>query len=150
MNYQKRVALLVLLDSLIVIFSIYASFVMIYPDQNIFTDKLLLISAIILLLCYHFFAFFYQLYHKIWEYASVGEVVAIINAVTLMIIVTAFMQFIISQTVYVRVLAITWMFHIILIGGSRFSWRLSRNRLIKSNDHNKRALIVGADRKSVV
>lgn len=117
---------------------------MIYPDQNIFTDKLLLISAIILLLCYHFFAFFYQLYHKIWEYASVGEVVAIINAVTLMIIVTAFMQFIISQTVYVRVLAITWMFHIILIGGSRFSWRLSRNRLIKSNDHNKRALIVGA------
>src|SRR5699024_12073067 len=47
--------------------------------------------------------------------------------------------------IYRRALFVTWMLHIIMIGGSRFIWRVFRDRYI-SNNHTekKRTLIVGA------
>lgn len=39
---------------------------------------------------------------------------------------------------------ITWMLHIIFIGGSRFSWRVYRDRYIHTNRIKKRTLIIGA------
>src|SRR5699024_9396097 len=47
-------------------------------------------------------------------------------------------------TLYRRALLVTWMLHIILIGGSRFIWRVVRDRYIKKSDSKKRTLIVGA------
>jgi FlaA1/EpsC-like NDP-sugar epimerase len=46
--------------------------------------------------------------------------------------------------IYVRVLGITWMLHILLIVGSRFSWRVYRDRYMKPLTKGKRTLIVGA------
>ena len=46
--------------------------------------------------------------------------------------------------VYFRVLGITWMLHVLLIGGSRFSWRVFRDHYIAPNPNKKRTLIVGA------
>lgn len=40
-------------------------------------------SSVALLLGYHLFAFVYNLYKKAWEYASIGELVGIVKAVTL-------------------------------------------------------------------
>ena len=45
---------------------------------------------------------------------------------------------------YFRVLGITWMLHVLLIGGSRFSWRVFRDHYISPNPNKKRTLIVGA------
>ncbi len=45
---------------------------------------------------------------------------------------------------YLRVLMLTWMFHVLLIGGSRFSWRMFRDRYIRKLTNQKRTLIVGA------
>lgn len=143
MGYQKRVPLLMLLDSLIVMFAIYVGYFILYPNAG-FTLPMLLVSSITLVLCHHFFAFRYRLYHKVWEYASVGEVVAIVKAVTFSIIVTGLIQLIVFQYIYLRVLGITWMLHVILIGGSRFSWRLFRDHYIKPNAKKKRTLIIGA------
>lgn len=41
-------------------------------------------------------------------------------------------------------LAITWMLHILFIGGSRFAWRIIRDNYITKSMNKKRALIVGA------
>ncbi|MFD2991144.1 nucleoside-diphosphate sugar epimerase/dehydratase [Fictibacillus nanhaiensis] len=144
MSYQKRVSMLILLDSLIVLTAIYVGYYTLHPYFNIYTFNMLVISSVTLLASHHLFAFRYRLYQKAWEYASVGEMLGIMRAVTLSIIVAAVVQFFINGNVYVRVLGITWMLHIILIGGSRFSWRIYRDLFFNTNTDKKRALIIGA------
>lgn len=144
MTYRKRLGLLVVLDSLIVMTSIYFSMLILSVDFNIFKSPLLLLTMITLLISHHVFAFIYRLYHKAWEYASIGELMAIFKAVTYSIITTGIIQFVFLQDVYFRALGITWMMHILLIGGSRFCWRIYRDRFLKPTANMKRTLIVGA------
>jgi FlaA1/EpsC-like NDP-sugar epimerase len=144
LSYKKRVPLLILLDSFIVLSSIFMGFYILNPYMNVYTVPMLWISSITLLISHHFFAFSYRLYQKAWEYASVGELTAIVKAVTLSVSLAGVVQLVLSQDVYLRVLGITWMLHVILIGGSRFSWRVFRDRFISPNPNMKRTLIVGA------
>ncbi len=133
-----------LLDSLIVLSAIYIGYFILHPYMSVYTIQALVLSSVTLLISHHLFAFIYRLYHKAWEYASVGEMLAIIKAVTFSIVTTAVVQLIVNDNIYIRVLGITWMLHIIFIGGSRFSWRMYRDRYMKSKQTKKRALIVGA------
>lgn len=144
MSYRKRVTFLIALDSIIVLSAIYFSYLIINPTFKIFTSGTLFVMSLTLLMSHHVFASAYRLYHKAWEYASVGELIAIAKAVTLSIAATALIQQILHGDIYFRPLAITWMLHILFIGGSRFSWRVLRDRYIKPQSGVKRALIVGA------
>ena len=144
MTYQKRLTLLMFLDSVIVLGAIYLSVLMLVPAIRIFHSETLLVSSITLLLSHHIFSFMYGLYNKAWEYASTGELLTITKAVSLSVISTAFMQQILVQDVYFRALVLTWMLHVLLIGGSRFSWRIYRDRYIKPKTTQQRALIIGA------
>ncbi len=142
--YRTRVGILVLLDSIIVLTAIYVSFLTLHPNLSIFKMPTLWITSITLLLSHHVFAFIYKLYKKAWEYASVGEVKSIVKAVTLTIGTTLVVQLIAFGDAYLRALLIAWMLHVILIGGSRFSWRIVRDRYIKTEKKMKRTLIIGA------
>ncbi|MES5952586.1 nucleoside-diphosphate sugar epimerase/dehydratase [Bacillus fungorum] len=144
MSYRKRLSFLILLDSLIVLTSVYLSYWFLHPSLLTTIPKSLLISSITLLCCHHIFAARYKLYKKAWEYASIGELTQIFKAVTGSIVVTAVVQEVINQDVYVRLLAIAWMIHMLLIGGSRFVWRIFRDSYFKQNGDKKRTLIVGA------
>ncbi|WP_175640170.1 polysaccharide biosynthesis protein [Metabacillus schmidteae] len=144
MSYSKRLSLLLGLDSLIVLFSIYVGYFILNPYFDFFTLKMVMISSVTLLISHHVFAFMYRLYHKAWEYASVGELVAIVKAITYSLAAAALVQYAINGHVYVRVLFITWLLHMCLIGGSRFSWRIVRDRYIMSKVEKKNALIIGA------
>jgi FlaA1/EpsC-like NDP-sugar epimerase len=136
--------MLILLDSLIVLTSIYVGYYTLHPYFNIYNFNMLTISSITLLASHHLFAFRYRLYQRAWEYASVGEMIGIVRAVTLSILAAGLIQYFVNGNVYVRVLGITWMLHIILIGGSRFSWRMFRDSYIHPQTEKKRVLIVGA------
>lgn len=145
MSYTKRVSLLMLLDSIIVLTAIYIGYYILQTSMSKYTLLTLIISSIALLASHHLFAFIYKLYQKAWEYASVGEMMAIIRAVTYSIITTGIVQLIVTKGgVYTRVLLVTWMLHVILIGGSRFSWRMYRDYYMKTKNEKKRALIIGA------
>ncbi|MCM3617933.1 polysaccharide biosynthesis protein [Sutcliffiella horikoshii] len=144
MTYKKRLSLLIIVDSFIVLSSIYVSFWMLIPNVNIFTSNTLLLSSLTLIIWHHLFAYSYKLYHKAWEYASIGELMGITKAVTYSVAVAGFVQMVAVGNVYIRALIITWMLHMILIGGSRFSWRVYRDFYKKKNSNMKRTLIVGA------
>ncbi|MFE8701761.1 polysaccharide biosynthesis protein [Cytobacillus sp. FJAT-54145] len=144
MTYQRRLALLIVLDSLIVLTAIYISYIMLHPTLQIFANTTLVVSSISMLIGHHIFASIYRLYNKAWEYASVGELVAIVKAVTYTIALTAGVQFVINFDVYIRPLMLAWMLHVLLIGGSRFSWRMYRDRYVKSEVEQTKALIIGA------
>ncbi|MGB3260085.1 polysaccharide biosynthesis protein [Paenisporosarcina sp.] len=146
MTLQKRTYLLILLDSLIVLFSIYAGYFILHPYFSVFTNDMLVVSSLTIFIAHHFFSWRFGLYRKVWTYASVGEVLSIMRAVTYTILAVMVMQYALQQNIYWRVLALTWMLHVLLIGGSRFSWRLyadSRFKFEKA-DARKRTLIVGA------
>jgi FlaA1/EpsC-like NDP-sugar epimerase len=67
-----------------------------------------------------------------------------VKAVTLTVLVAVLMQKLTFGHVYVRALAITWMLHVLFIGGSRFSWRVVRDQYMHHQKNMKRVLIIGA------
>ncbi|MFC4386573.1 polysaccharide biosynthesis protein [Gracilibacillus marinus] len=145
MGYKSRILLLVLMDSVIVSTAIFIATWIVYQSSNIIVDSTLIISSIALLVFHHIFAWVYKLYHKVWAYASVGELMAIVKAITFSIIAAGIVQYVINDySIYRRALLVTWLLHIILIGGSRFVWRVLRDRYINDTKNKKRTLIVGA------
>ncbi|MGW8424543.1 polysaccharide biosynthesis protein [Peribacillus simplex] len=144
MAYRNRLTLLALLDSLIVLSAIYVSYLILHPYLEIFKLTALLVSSVALLISHHIFASIYKLYKKAWEYASIGELISIVKAVTLSVITVVIIQIVFFQDVYVRAMALTWMMHVILIGGSRFSWRMLRDRFVNNQLEIKNTLVIGA------
>lgn len=144
MTYKKRLCFLIVVDSIIVLTAIYFGYFIFNPYLNIFTYSTLFVSAITILIAHHLFSSVYQLYKKAWEYASVGELIIIGKVVTLSVFVLSIVQLTLFGNVYVRVLMVTWMLHVILIGGSRFSWRIVRDAWIKEMKTKKKTLIIGA------
>ncbi|UOQ87019.1 polysaccharide biosynthesis protein [Gracilibacillus salinarum] len=145
MGYKQRILLLVLLDSIIVSTAIFIASWVVYPNYSLQKAEVVAVSSIALLLFHHLFAFIYKLYHKVWAYASVGELIAIVKAITFTIVATGIVQFLFNDfTIYKRALIVTWLLHIMLIGGSRFVWRVYRDRFMHDKKNKQRTLIVGA------
>lgn len=147
MSLKNRMSLLIVVDSLIVFFSIFVGYYILYPYVDIFENQFLLASALTIFIAHHIFAMYFGLYRKVWEYASIGELSSIVKAVTLSVVAVGIVQYIDRQDMLVRALVITWMLHVLLIGGSRLSWRMMRGRAFKfksSNQELQRTMIVGA------
>ena len=147
MGAKERYFLLLLVDSIIVTFSVFVGYYILAPFFLTYTFTKLAITSIILLISHHVFAYIFNLYHRAWEYASVRELISITQAVTASIITTYILNLVIFQTSFTRLMIITWMMHLILIGGSRLSWRVSRKYFVDKSSNNikhVRTLIVGA------
>lgn len=149
MAYRQRLLFLIVVDSLIVLTAVFFGLFLISASLNVFIYPTV-VSSIALLLCHHLYAFIYKLYNKVWEYASIGELIIIAKSITLSIVTTAIIQEFIVHDVHYRLLVVTWMLHIMFIGGSRFCWRIFRSTYFKQESENKpeahfkRTLIVGA------
>ncbi|MCG3411734.1 polysaccharide biosynthesis protein [Staphylococcus massiliensis] len=144
---KQRFILLMLVDSFIVTFSIFLSYFILEPFFKIYSFNFLVISTICLLLLHHLFANIFNLYHRAWEYASVSELMLIVKSVTSSVVLTmAIMTLFSNHPTFIRLYFITWMMHLILIGGSRLSWRLYRRTFINKDINKKSTLVVGAGR----
>lgn len=145
MTMKKRMTMLFLLDSLIVFLSIFLGYYILRPDVVIFKDEIVLMSAVTIQVAHHLLAWHYGLYRKVWSYASVGELKAIFKAVTFTIVIVMATQLIFVKDINFRALFLTWMLHILLIGGSRLSWRIVRDSFRKTDENGmKRTMIIGA------
>lgn len=147
MGAKERYFLLLFIDSIIVTFSVFAGYFILAPFFLAYSLPELAVTSIVLLISHHVFAYVFNLYHRAWEYASVRELISITQAVTASIVITYILNILIFQTSFTRLMVITWMMHLILIGGSRLSWRIWRKYFVgKSSKESKlvRTLIVGA------
>ncbi|REK75798.1 polysaccharide biosynthesis protein [Paenibacillus paeoniae] len=142
MTYRSRLSLLVLLDSGIVITALAVSRWLLEPNSAAGTSFYFLTGALLVL--HHVSFFYFKLYKKAWEYASVGELVIMAKAVGVSFLLTAIAQAVAYGTLQLKWLAVAWMIHILLIGGSRLGWRMIRGGFNKQNGKRKRTLIVGA------
>lgn len=142
---RMRLLLLVIIDSLIVSFSVFLGYLILEPYFTNYSIRTLIISAVSLLVFHHLFAAIFNLYHRAWEYASISELLLVVRAVICSIAATMIIVLIFTlQTPFFRLYFITWMMHLILIGGSRIFWRIYRKYIVGRSIKKKPTLIVGA------
>lgn len=146
LTYRARFGLFTLIDSVIVLSAIFFSYLILHPTINVLTNKTIIISALILLISHHIVATIFHLYDRAWGVASVRELLLIGIAVTASITIAMMMQKIVNGDVYVRVMMVTWMLHMMMIGGSRFIVRLWKDKesFRFAPKKAKHVLIVGA------
>jgi FlaA1/EpsC-like NDP-sugar epimerase len=145
MSYNKRLTALITIDSAIVLLSIYMSHFFLNP-YAVTVDTNIIVSSLILLGSHHLLSYKLNFYRRAWRYASLEELAGIILIVSASILLTVVTQLIVFNNIYERALIITWMLHIIIMGGVRFSWRYytGAKLLKKKTSPGKRTLIIGA------
>ena len=147
LSARGRLLILIIIDSIIVTLSVFICYSILEPYFEGYSKKILIFTSIILLISHHVFAYIFNLYHRAWEYASVNELLIIVEAVTCSIVTTMIIVPIFTgHPPFFRLYLITWMMHLILIGGSRISWRIARGFLVGKRKKKKPTLIVGAGR----
>ncbi|ATP39030.1 hypothetical protein CSE16_02760 [Solibacillus sp. R5-41] len=145
MGYKLRYFIFFILDSCIVLSAIFMSYWLLHPTLSVYYDNVIVLSALTLLVSHHIAAYIFQLYTRIWSVATVRELLTIAYAVTISVATASILQQIINSDIYFRVMTVTWMLHIIMIGGSRFLLRLLNDKeSFKHAPDSKRILIVGA------
>ena len=144
-NTRQRLFILTAIDSLIVSFSIFLGYFILKPFYEFYPIKFLILSSAILLISHFGTAYFFGLYHRAWEYASISELMIIVRSITTSILITATIVSLILWThLFIRLYFITWMLHLIFIGGSRMFWRVFSKKVIGQPLKKKPTLIVGA------
>nr|WP_238442387.1 nucleoside-diphosphate sugar epimerase/dehydratase [Desulfofalx alkaliphila] len=90
------------------------------------------------------------LYNRLWQYASIGELVTVITAVTVGMAINVTVAYFLmdsgSHLLPRSVFIISWVLNIVIIGGSRLGWRVVRDYGLKiyQPTGGKPVLIVGA------
>ncbi|WP_106496627.1 nucleoside-diphosphate sugar epimerase/dehydratase [Lentibacillus sp. Marseille-P4043] len=143
MSYWQRLSFFIILDSCIVLTALVISEFLVRADIMLFSMPTIL-SSLAILLGYFLSSMKLKLYKKAWEYASIGELVIIFKVVSLSILPALLLQQIFVQDIYARLLAVTWLLEMMLIGGSRFVWRLYRDSILLKPTDKKKTLIIGA------
>lgn len=142
MTYQQRLSLLIAIDTFFIITSIILSNYM-FREQLI-VKSTLIATTIILVISYHLFSFKFKLYKKVWEYASIGELITILKIVTFSSIIAVAFQFGFTKDGHIRYLFVDWLLLMFFIGGSRFYWRVTHSIHTMKGEKKKRTLIIGA------
>ncbi|MBS3976856.1 MAG: polysaccharide biosynthesis protein [Syntrophomonadaceae bacterium] len=151
MSHFKRILILMAVDIVLVnaalLLALWFRFEGAIPPKYIASyQHLVAIFTVIRLGCFYAFG----LYNRLWQYASVGELVNIVSAVTVGTVVKiAYLHFQMEGGVFPlprSVIVLSWALNIIFIGGSRLSWRFFRGYKLKTVQKQEmvRVLIVGA------
>jgi len=147
---KLRAFVLVLLDIFIVIAALFLALILRFDLHNIpanYISNFYTLGPIYALLTVAAL-YYYKLYNRVWEYASINEMIAIFRAILLsslvfvaMTIATALPE--LPRSVYV----IAWGLVFFFISGSRVYWRVLRDELIRfrtADPDARRCLIIGA------
>jgi len=146
MNNRLRILLLFIVDSLLVVGSVFLGFRLV-TEGLIRNIHGLTITAILSLVAYYVFSYFFNLYWRDWEYASVYEVITVVKCVSATVIVSTISGLAFFDTkVTWQFLIVCWLLLVISIGGVRLSMRVFREFFADSTvmENAKPTLIVGA------
>ena len=146
MNNRLRILLLFIVDSLLVVGSVFLGFRLV-TEGLIRNIHGLTITAILSLVAYYVFSYFFNLYWRDWEFASVYEVITVVKCVSATVIVSTISGIAFFDTkVTWQFLIVCWLLLVISIGGVRLSMRVFREFFADSSvmENAKPTLIVGA------
>ncbi len=156
MNYHLRLFLLELIDSIIITIAVLLAYLLRF-DFHIQPRYLTVIPYVIIMNIILTLPAFvrFKIYRRVWQYASIGELVSLFKAITLSqilffiihsIVQSNFPQHIVPRSIFL----LSWMLIILGVGSSRFAWRMFRDSYMKIQPHHRRTLIVGAGKAGVL
>lgn len=140
----------VLMDSLIVLLSVFFSWLITRGFEH-HDPSYYYVLAVTLLATYHIFAFVFNLYNRLWKYASVRELLSVFYAVSCAVatgtLIASLIQRLIGMDsdIEVSVAVVSWLFLIVFIGGIRLVSRILNSNQ-KHTEGFERVLIFGAGR----
>lgn len=146
MRMNARTLMLGGLDVSWIWLSIWSSYYLRFdgPIPEEYVNQMLVfgvIATIVIMACMTAF----RLYNRVWEYASIGEIVSLFKALTLGTILSLLAVWMISgYKVPLSIMLRQYETMLLLVGGSRFVWRVVRSTLLKQDGDRENALIVGA------
>lgn len=146
MNGRSRVLLLIASDAVLVNISIIAAYWLRFENFSFTTPYLLEFYKIapFIIPIYLISFYFHKLYNRAWAYASIGELFAIIQAVTVGSLGVITITYLVGNLLPRSIMISSWTLIVILVGGSRLGWRIVRDQQKGKGYHGKRTLIIGA------
>jgi FlaA1/EpsC-like NDP-sugar epimerase len=154
LNTRSKQLFVVLSDAILVSASLYLSYVLRFGTfhQETYAHQIYLMLPIVLVVRLSIFHI-RGMYRGMWRFVGIHDLVVLIQSITLSSALSMVLIFLVFRLEnYPRsVFVIDWFVVIILVGGSRFAYRLYREGAFKSriglqriNTENKRVLIIGA------
>ncbi|MCX7572100.1 nucleoside-diphosphate sugar epimerase/dehydratase [Tumebacillus sp. DT12] len=151
---RQRMLVLAILDGVIIASAVVLAYLLRF-DFQIVSPYVELLPYIIWLYmgCTLLTYRFWNMYRRVWQYASLRELMAILKATTTAAVVFVLLDFIIDLFVpgYIvprSIAMMAWAFTVLGVGGSRFAWRMFRDSYfearLKIQPHQQRTLIIGA------
>jgi FlaA1/EpsC-like NDP-sugar epimerase len=150
MNQTIRIIALMCIDAIFIALALFLALVLRFEGdlsgqyvQYLNNASYLLPYYIILTIA---FMHIFRLYHRMWQYASIGELYGILKATTTSSVLIVLCIYTIDlphlpRSVYI----LTWLLISGFIGGSRLGWRILRDYLVsQKNSQGKNTLIIGA------
>lgn len=145
-----RIALLMVIDLILLALSSYLALYLRFdgniPNEFIYSLK---IYALIFIAMAIITFYIFGLYNRIWQYASIGELMSVLYSVTTALFINVGISYFTMHSgkfPFPRsFFLLNWLLNIFLIGGSRLAWRLFReNALNLGTAMGKPILILGA------
>lgn len=150
MSYRLRLLYLGSLDALIILAGVTLAYLLRFD----FSVKPQYISMMPFVLLAHIFVIIpafisFKVYRRVWQYASIGELISLAKAIILSELVIFFIFFIInpespSYIVPRSIYILSGVIIILGVGGSRLAWRMFKDNYMKIQPHHRRTLIIGA------
>lgn len=156
MLFRKRTLILMLIDALLINLAAFGSF---YLRFEIFGHipqeyyQTYYHTAIIATIFYIAVFYIFGLYNRLWQYASTGELLSIVYAVTVGTggtVAVVYYYSVVLTSFPLRMpnsaAILLWLVMVFLIGGSRFIWRILQENVFERHvpGSQKQVLIVGA------
>ncbi len=147
MAYRIRYFFLLLFDAFLIALAVYVMLLMRFDAAVPLEYKEAFRSLIpIIILVNLLFLAGMKLYNRVWEYASLGELFAILRATTFSMAIIVMLIYLLKLPALPRSVYIgSWVFISIFIGASRVSWRVLRNYLFLGTTRDfQSVLVIGA------
>jgi len=155
-SFRKRTMILMLIDAMLINLAAFGSFYLRF-EGGIPLDyyQIYYHTAIGGTILYLVVFYVFGLYNRLWQYASTGELLSIIYAVTVgtggtVAVVYLYGLSMADSLSYIRMphtaAVLLWLSMVFLIGGSRFIWRILQENTFERHvpGSQKQVLIVGA------
>lgn len=144
-QWKMRIPILIFCDAVLINLAIILPyFIRLIKQPLTYYLELSLIATPIILGIFYFS----RLYHRVWAYASIGELQAILQSISSGSVVVIIIMYIINSPVPASNVILFWAFGIIFVGGSRFAWRVfietNQPRTCPKATDSKKTLIYGA------
>ncbi|MCI3922701.1 polysaccharide biosynthesis protein [Paenibacillus sp. TRM 82003] len=157
MNKYIRIPMLLVIDAIIISFSVYLAFLLRFDFQvepQFEQNYPYVITAYVVFSLISFYK--YKIYKRVWRYASIGDLISIFKGSLVgtgvffllqhFVVNYFFPLVIVPRSIYI--LSAIMIF--LGLGGSRFLWRMLRDNYSKIQPHHHRALIIGAGNEGIM